>query len=180
MRTELCERSRGPFHGYDGKNQPFAEPPHRRAPDPLPGARGAHLAGRRGAFGGTEPSPRGGEPEPRFPDRQGRGDRRRPGRPPRFRRPREAGYDCHLAGVRRREGEGRESGREGRRAAGIGGVEPEGQRRTDRGMTMPVLDATDQVLGRFASIVAKRLLKGEEIDVVNAEKALVTGGRAAL
>jgi len=45
---------------------------------------------------------------------------------------------------------------------------------------MPVLDATDQVLGRFASVVAKRLLKGEEIHVVNAEKALVTGGRAAL
>ena len=47
-------------------------------------------------------------------------------------------------------------------------------------MTMTVLDATDQVLGRFASVVAKRLLKGEEIHVVNAEKALITGGRAAL
>jgi len=47
-------------------------------------------------------------------------------------------------------------------------------------MTMTVLDATDQVLGRFASVVAKRLLKGEEIHVVNAEKALITGGRSAL
>lgn len=47
-------------------------------------------------------------------------------------------------------------------------------------MTMAVLDATDQVLGRFASLVAKRLLKGEEIHVVNAEKALVTGRRASL
>lgn len=45
---------------------------------------------------------------------------------------------------------------------------------------MPVLDATDQVLGRFASVVAKRLLKGQEIHVVNAEKALITGGRSAL
>lgn len=45
---------------------------------------------------------------------------------------------------------------------------------------MAVLDATDQVLGRFASVVAKRLLKGEEIHVVNAEKALITGGRASL
>jgi large subunit ribosomal protein L13 len=45
---------------------------------------------------------------------------------------------------------------------------------------MAVLDATDQVLGRFASVVAKRLLKGEEIHVVNAEKALITGGRTAL
>lgn len=35
-------------------------------------------------------------------------------------------------------------------------------------------------MGRFASVVAKRLLKGEEIHVVNAEKALVTGDRAAL
>ncbi len=47
-------------------------------------------------------------------------------------------------------------------------------------MTMAVLDATDQVMGRFASVVAKRLLKGEEIHVVNAEKALITGRRAAL
>jgi len=47
-------------------------------------------------------------------------------------------------------------------------------------MTMAVLDATDQVMGRFASVVAKRLLKGEEIHIVNAEKALITGGRAAL
>lgn len=47
-------------------------------------------------------------------------------------------------------------------------------------MTMAVLDASGQVLGRFASVVAKRLLNGEEIHVVNAEKALVTGGRASL
>jgi len=45
---------------------------------------------------------------------------------------------------------------------------------------MTVLDASGQVMGRFASLVAKRLLNGEEIHVVNAEKALVTGGRAAL
>jgi len=47
-------------------------------------------------------------------------------------------------------------------------------------MTMAVLDASGQVMGRFASVIAKRLLKGEEIHVVNAEKALVTGDRAAL
>jgi len=45
---------------------------------------------------------------------------------------------------------------------------------------MPVVDATDLVLGRLASVVAKRLLKGEEIHIVNAEKALITGGRTAL
>lgn len=45
---------------------------------------------------------------------------------------------------------------------------------------MKVLDASGQVMGRFASVVAKRLLKGEEIHVVNAEKAVVTGDRASL
>jgi len=45
---------------------------------------------------------------------------------------------------------------------------------------MKVLDASGQVMGRFASVVAKRLLAGEEIHVVNAEKALVTGDRASL
>ncbi len=43
-----------------------------------------------------------------------------------------------------------------------------------------MLDASDQVMGRFASVVAKRLMKGEEIHVVNAERALITGGREAL
>jgi len=41
-----------------------------------------------------------------------------------------------------------------------------------------VLDASGMVLGRFASAVAKRLLRGEEIAIVNAEKALLTGRRA--
>lgn len=47
-------------------------------------------------------------------------------------------------------------------------------------MSMAVLDASGQVMGRFASVVAKRLLKGEDIHVVNAEKSLVTGDRASL
>jgi len=42
---------------------------------------------------------------------------------------------------------------------------------------MTVIDATDCILGRMSSIVAKRLLLGEKIDVVNAEKAVVTGTR---
>lgn len=45
---------------------------------------------------------------------------------------------------------------------------------------MVVLDATDQVLGRFASLVAKRLLTGDEVHVLNAEKAIVTGKRLTL
>ena len=42
-------------------------------------------------------------------------------------------------------------------------------------MTMPIIDATGHVVGRMASVVAKRLLNGEEIVVVNAEHAIVTG-----
>jgi len=40
---------------------------------------------------------------------------------------------------------------------------------------MPIIDATGHVVGRMASVVAKRLLNGEEIVVVNAEHAIVTG-----
>jgi large subunit ribosomal protein L13 len=40
-----------------------------------------------------------------------------------------------------------------------------------------VVDASDLILGRAASHIAKRLLNGESIVVVNAEKSVVTGGR---
>ncbi|MCI4326158.1 MAG: 50S ribosomal protein L13 [Thermoplasmata archaeon] len=40
-----------------------------------------------------------------------------------------------------------------------------------------VVDASDLILGRAASQIAKRLLNGESIVVVNAEKSVVTGGR---
>lgn len=42
---------------------------------------------------------------------------------------------------------------------------------------MAVIDATDAILGRLCSIIAKRALKGEKIDVVNSEKAVVSGNR---
>jgi large subunit ribosomal protein L13 len=42
---------------------------------------------------------------------------------------------------------------------------------------MIFIDADGAVLGRLASEVAKRLLNGEDITVVNAEKVLVTGSR---
>ncbi len=42
---------------------------------------------------------------------------------------------------------------------------------------MKVFDASGIVLGRLASVVAKTLLEGEEVAVVNAEKAIVTGNR---
>ncbi|HZX33768.1 MAG TPA: 50S ribosomal protein L13 [archaeon] len=43
-----------------------------------------------------------------------------------------------------------------------------------------VIDASDSVVGRVASNVAKRLLKGETIFVVNAEKAVFTGTKKVL
>lgn len=42
---------------------------------------------------------------------------------------------------------------------------------------MKVIDATDTVMGRLASYVAKRLLEGEEIVIINAEKAIITGNK---
>lgn len=44
-------------------------------------------------------------------------------------------------------------------------------------VTPKVVDASGLVLGRAASLIAKRLLNGETIVVVNAEKSVVTGGR---
>lgn len=43
-----------------------------------------------------------------------------------------------------------------------------------------VVDASGLVLGRAASVIAQRLLKGEPIVVVNAEKSVVTGARASV
>jgi large subunit ribosomal protein L13 len=43
-----------------------------------------------------------------------------------------------------------------------------------------VIDAEDCIAGRLASYVAKRLLKGEEIVIVNAEKSVVSGNPKAI
>jgi len=40
-----------------------------------------------------------------------------------------------------------------------------------------IIDATDLILGRMASVVAKRLLMGEHIAIINAEKAVISGKR---
>lgn len=40
-----------------------------------------------------------------------------------------------------------------------------------------IVDAKDLILGRMAAYVAKKALLGEKIDVVNCEKAVVTGNR---
>lgn len=40
-----------------------------------------------------------------------------------------------------------------------------------------IINADGLILGRMASIIAKRLLKGEKLAVVNAEKAIISGKR---
>ncbi len=40
-----------------------------------------------------------------------------------------------------------------------------------------VIDANGQIMGRLASCVAKRLLAGENIVIVNAEKCIISGSR---
>ncbi|MCE8424849.1 MAG: 50S ribosomal protein L13 [Candidatus Methanoperedens sp.] len=42
---------------------------------------------------------------------------------------------------------------------------------------MSVIDARNLILGRMASVVAQRLLNGEEINIINAEKAIISGRR---
>ena len=40
---------------------------------------------------------------------------------------------------------------------------------------MIVYDAENQILGRLSSVIAKELLKGESIFVINSEKAVISG-----
>ena len=42
-------------------------------------------------------------------------------------------------------------------------------------MIMKVYDATDQILGRLSTYVAKDLLKGNQVCIVNCEKARISG-----
>jgi large subunit ribosomal protein L13 len=44
---------------------------------------------------------------------------------------------------------------------------------------MLIVDAKDAILGRLATFVAKRLLAGEQVAIVNAEQAVITGHRKA-
>lgn len=43
------------------------------------------------------------------------------------------------------------------------------------GERVTVVDGTDHIMGRLASVVAKKLLEGESVIVVNAEKIVVSG-----
>jgi large subunit ribosomal protein L13 len=40
---------------------------------------------------------------------------------------------------------------------------------------MKIYDAENQIVGRLATVIAKELLKGEKVVVVNAEKAVLSG-----
>lgn len=44
---------------------------------------------------------------------------------------------------------------------------------------MIIYDAEGQILGRLSSVIAKKLLDGEGVVVVNAEKAVVSGSKRA-
>ncbi len=48
------------------------------------------------------------------------------------------------------------------------------------GQNRTIIDAEGLILGRMASVVAKRLLEGERIDIVNAEGAVVSGRRLSI
>lgn len=41
--------------------------------------------------------------------------------------------------------------------------------------TITIIDAENLILGRMASIIAKRLLEGEKIIIINAEKTVLSG-----
>ncbi len=40
-----------------------------------------------------------------------------------------------------------------------------------------IIDGKDQILGRMASVAAKKLLEGEEVFIVNAEEVVITGNK---
>ncbi|MBI4438610.1 50S ribosomal protein L13 [Candidatus Woesearchaeota archaeon] len=43
-----------------------------------------------------------------------------------------------------------------------------------------IIDAKNQVLGRFATVAAKKALQGEDVIVVNCEKAVITGKKSVV
>ena len=43
-----------------------------------------------------------------------------------------------------------------------------------------IIDASGAILGRLSTFTAKRLLKGEEIAVINSEKAIISGKKSSI
>lgn len=51
---------------------------------------------------------------------------------------------------------------------------------TSKGERVAIIDAKGLILGRMASVVAKRLLNGEKIIIVNAGEAVISGKRHSI
>ena len=43
-----------------------------------------------------------------------------------------------------------------------------------------IIDATDLIVGRLATVVAKKTLLGESFDIINCENAIMTGNKASI
>ena len=43
-----------------------------------------------------------------------------------------------------------------------------------------IIDASDLILGRMSSFIAQRILRGQEIIVLNAERAVISGNRTSI
>ena len=43
-----------------------------------------------------------------------------------------------------------------------------------------IIDATNLIVGRLGSVVAKKALLGEKIDIINAEQAVITGRKSVV
>lgn len=43
-----------------------------------------------------------------------------------------------------------------------------------------IIDAKDLIMGRMASVVAKRAMLGETVEIINAEQAVISGSREAV
>ena len=43
-----------------------------------------------------------------------------------------------------------------------------------------IINAENLILGRFATVAAKKALLGEDVSIINCEKALITGNRKAI
>ena len=52
-----------------------------------------------------------------------------------------------------------------------------GKLKEEKKTLMTIVDASGLVLGRLASHVAKRILIGENVVIINAEKAIITGSK---
>lgn len=50
----------------------------------------------------------------------------------------------------------------------------------DNSVIIMIIDARDAIVGRLASYAAKHLMKGESVEIINAERAIITGSPAEI